>query len=371
MHHKHFFFLIFGTIVLLFSGCERSPSLYDRYVDWIHTPKEQKLAQKIDDMIFDIQKQGKATLEALTDLMDLSRLGAEMGDADRAFEAGLRAQSMAEVMYGPKDEKTLRVYLQLADHAMMLMEPRLAENYLNKAMTAATLAHHENYLLLADIYTQYAEVHQAFQKLDDAENLYFKAIGLVEKVDSNNVKIAEIETRLGILMEEKEKVDLAEKFYRKALAREVNQRGASSIQAAALYNNLASVCFITSRPDEAINYLHKALKIWKKQENSTMKQAEIHSNLAEIYRTLGDMDSAKKEYKIVLRLMKDIPESSYLYSSLLMNLSNYYIQLDQREKAEELRFKAQNLQKEQQNRYLENVSILKTKFNRIPGMEIK
>lgn len=366
------YFIIATLIFGLFSGCEGpSSSLYDRYADWIDTPKEEKLAGHIDDITLEIQKKGEASPGALRDLMDLSRLGTEMGDADRAFEPGLRAQSMAEVLYGPKDEKTIRVNIQLADHAMTLMEPRLAENYLSKAMTAAAIAHPDNYLLLADIYMRYAEVHQAFQKMDDAESLYFKAIGLVEKSDSNHVLIADIEARLGILMETRRKYTLAENFYRKALAREDDLRGTGSLQSASLHNNLASVCFMTNRPDEAITHLQKSLAIWKKENHSIIKQAEIHSNLAEIYRALQEMDKAEKEYKILLKLMEDIPETTPLYPALLLNLSHYYTQLDQKEKADELKARAREIQQILRNQYLENVSILETKFKRIPGMELK
>ena len=365
--------VIFSVLLsVIFTGCEKSSaSLYDRYADWIHTSKEEKLLRRIDDFIFEIQQKGKASPEVLKDLMDLSRLGTEMGDAHRAFEAGLRAQSMAEILYGPKDEKTIRVYIQLADFAMTLMEPRLAKNYLDKAMMAAATAHHENYLLLADIYTRYAGVNQAFQRLDDAEALYFKAIGLVEKADSNHVMIADIETRLGILKESRKKYETAEKFYRKALGTVENIRGTSSLQSASLHNNLASVCFMTNRPKEAISHLKKALKIWEKEKDSHIKQAEIHSNLAEIYRAMQDMDKAEKEYKILLKLMKDIPETTPLYPALLLNLSHYYTQLNQKEKADAFKARAREIQKILQNQYLENVSTLETKFNRIPGMEIK
>lgn len=363
------------TVILLsvlFTGCEKgSTSLYDRYAGWIHTSKEEKLLHRMDDLILEIQQQGEASAKALKDLMDLSRLGTEIGDAHRAFEAGLRAQSMAEVLYGPKDEKTIRIYIQLADFAMTLGEPRLAKNYLDKAMTATAMAHQENYLLLADIYRRYAEVNQAFQRMDDAEALYFKAIGLVEKADSNHVMIADIETRLGILKESQEKYETAEKFYRKALAMVDNLRGAGSLQSASLHNNLASVCFMTNRPEEAISHLNKALKIWKKEKDSQIKQAEIHSNLAEIYRAMQDMDKAEKEYDILLKLMKDIPETIPLYPALLLNLSHYYTQIDQEEKAEAFKARAREIQKILRNQYLENVSTLETKFKRIPGMEIK
>ncbi len=372
MHSLRPYFIVATLIFGLFSGCEGpSSSLYDRYADWINTPKEEKMAGHIDDITLEIQKKGEASPGALRDLMDLSRLGTEMGDADRAFEPGIRAQSMAEVLYGPKDEKTIRVYIQLVDHAMTLMEPRLADNYLNKAMTAAAIAHPDNYLLLADIYIHYAEVHQAFQKMDDAESLCFKAIGLVEKADSNHVLIADIEARLGILMEARRKYNLAENFYRKALAREDDLRGTGSLQSASLHNNLASVCFMTNRPDEAITHLQKALALWKKEDHSTIKQAEIHSNLAEIYRATQDMEKAEKEYQTILKLMEKIPETNPLYPALLMNLSHYYAQMDQNNKADELKVRAQAVRKELRNRYLENVSILETKFKRIPGMELK
>ncbi|BFN36980.1 tetratricopeptide repeat protein [Fidelibacter multiformis] len=372
---RHLSFFIVTTVILLsiqFTGCEkRSTSLYDRYAGWIHTSKEEKLLRRIDDLTLEIQQQGEASPEALKNLMDLSRLGTEMGDAHRAFEAGLRAQSMAEVLYGPKDEKTIRVYIQLADFAMTLGEPRLAKNYLDKGMTAAAMAHHGNYLLLADIYSRYAEVNQAFQRMDDAEALYFKAIGLVEKADSNHVMIADIEARLGMLKESQEKYETAEKFYRKALATVDKLRGTNSLQSASLHNNLASVCFMTNRPEEAITHLEKSLKIWKEEKDSHIKQAEIHSNLAEIYRAVQDMDKAEKEYKILLKLMEDIPETTPLYPALLLNLSHYYTQLDQKEKAETFKAKAREIQKILQNQYLENVSTLETKFKRIPGMEIK
>jgi tetratricopeptide (TPR) repeat protein len=357
---------------ILFTGCEKgSMSLYDRYADWIHTSKEEKLLHQMDNLILEIQQQGEASPEALKDLMDLSRLGTEMGDAHRAFEAGLRAQSMAEVLYGPKDEKTIRVYIQLADFAMNLGEPRLAKNYLDKGMTAAAMAHHEDYLLLADIYKRYAEVNQAFQRMDDAEALYFKAIGLVEKADSNHVMIADIETRLGMLKESQEEYETAENFYRKALATVDNLRGSGSLQSASLHNNLASVCFMTNRPEEAITHLEKALKIWEEEKNSQIKQAEIHSNLAEIYRAMQDMEKAEKEYHILLKLMEDIPETTPLYPALLLNLSHYYTQLDQKDKADTFKAKAREIQKILRNQHLENVSTLETKFKRIPGMEIK
>jgi tetratricopeptide (TPR) repeat protein len=364
--------LIFFIVLLFFTGCDRKESsLYHRYSGWIHSSKHEKLGPRIDEDIMAIQKKGKATPDALKDLLDLSRLGTEMMDADRAFEAGLRAQSMAEVLYGPKEEKTIRVYLQLADHAMTLMEPRLAENYLNKAMTSAALAHPDDYFLLAEIYGLYADVHVAFRKREEAESLYFKAIGLVEKVDSNHVAIADLESRLGLLMEDQEKYNIAEKFYRKALSRVNYFRGSDSPQSATLHNNLASVCFMTSRPDEAMEHLKKALTIWKNEKNALMKEAEIRSNIAEIYRATQKLDKAEKEYKKIQSLMKKIPTSSELYPTLLMNLSQYYNQIDNAEKAQELEMKARQYQKELRNTYLENVSILETKFKRIPGMELK
>ncbi len=363
---------VFLIFLLAVTGCDKQePSLYDRYSGWIHTAKEEKLESRIDEEIMAIQKEGKASPEALKDLLDLSRLGTEMRDAARAFEAGLRAQSMAEVLYGPKDEKTIRVYLQLADHAMTLMEPRLAENYLNRAMTAAAMDHPEEYLLLAEIYGNYADVHVAFRKPQEAESLYFKAIGLIEKVDSNHVAIADLESRLGLLMEDQQKYGMAEKFYRKALSREDYYRGSDSPQSATLHNNLASICFLTSRPDEAEEHLKEALAIWKKEKNAVMKEAETRSNLVEIYRATRKLDKAEKEVKVLEQLLKKIPEKVEIYPALLMNLAQYYLQIDEGEKAQELEMEAQKYQNEIRNRYLENVSVLETKFKRIPGMELK
>jgi tetratricopeptide (TPR) repeat protein len=358
-----FFFII--------TACSReNKSLYDRYSGWIHKSHEEALEEKIDALIMDIQKAGKASETALSDLLDLSRLATEMRDADRAFEAGLRAQSMAEVLYGPKNEKTIRVYIQLADHAMTLFEPRLADNYLNKAMTAAAMAHPDNHELLAVIYGHYGDVYTAFRKNEDAEALYFKAIAMEELSDSHSVYIAEMETRLGILKESQLKYEMAEKFYQKALARENLIRGTFSPQSASLYNNLASVCFMTSRPEEAIQHLEKALQIWERQKGSHIRQAEIHSNLAEIYRALNDMEKAEKHYKIIKNLMKKIPEKIDLYPALLRNLSQYYLQTEESEKSRKMEEEARKVERILRNKHLENVSALENKFRRIPGMEL-
>jgi tetratricopeptide (TPR) repeat protein len=361
---------IFLTLLII-TGCSReNTSLYDRYSGWIHTNREDALEEKIDALILDIQNRGKATDKALTDLLDLSRLATEMRDADRAFEAGLRAQSMAEVLYGPKSEKTIRVYIQLADHAMTLFEPRLADNYLNKAMTAAAMVHPDNHELLAVIYGHYGDVYAAFRKNEDAEALYFKAIAMEELSDSNSMFIAEMETRLGILKESLHQFELAEKFYQKALARENLQRGTFSPQSASLYNNLASVCFMTSRPNVAIEHLNKALTIWKSHKGSYIRQAEIHSNMAEIYRALNDLDTAEKHYKVIIKLMKKIPEQTDLYPALLKNLSQYYLQIDEPEKSRKMEDEARRIERLLRNKHLENVSALENKFRRIPGMEL-
>jgi len=358
-------------LILIISACSReSKSLYDRYSGWIHTNREEALEEKIDTHIMAIQKTGKASEHALSDLLDLSRLSTEMRDADRAFEAGLRAQSMAEVLYGPKSEKTIRVYIQLADHAMTLFEPRLADNYLNKAMTAAAMAHPDNHELLAVIYGHYGDVYAAFRKNEDAEALYFKAIAMEELSDSNSIYIAEMETRLGILKESRLKFELAEKFYQKALARENLRRGSFSPQSASLHNNLASVCFMTSRPDEAIEHLNKALNIWSRQKGTHAQQAEIHSNLAEIYRALNDLDNAEKHYKVIKKLLKKIPENTDLYPALLKNLSQYYLQIDEPEKSRKMEDEARRIERVLRNKHLENVSALENKFRRIPGMEL-
>ena len=253
---------------------------------------------------------------------------------------------------------------------MTLFEPRLADNYLNKAMTAAAMAHPNNHELLAVIYGHYGDVYTAFRKNEDAEALYFKAIAMEELSDSHSVYIAEMETRLGILKESQLKYEMAEKFYQKALARENLIRGTFSPQSASLYNNLASVCFMTSRPEEAIQHLEKALQIWERQKGSHIRQAEIHSNLAEIYRALNDMEKAEKHYKIIKNLMKKIPEKIDLYPALLRNLSQYYLQTEEPEKSRKMEEEARKVERILRNKHLENVSALENKFRRIPGMEL-
>lgn len=139
--------------------------------------------------------------------------------------------------------------------------------------------------------------YEAAVALERAQNLQWNPVLAHE--------VSFVYNNLGFLNFEQGRVEEAERFFRLALEREPKNLDA--------INNLAAVLSRSKRYEEALRLFHQALAMVESDHHTET----LHYNLALIYRDLGRLEEALREFQETLRIAPHSPEA-YLEASKIL-----------------------------------------------------
>ena len=146
---------------------------------------------------------------------------------------------------------------------------------------------------VANVIHTLGDTYQREDRFDDAERLYLRALGIVEKAarakDVDTLHVQVLDSLAGLYRVRGRYKD-AEPLYRRALVLAEESFGPDDIQLSRILNNLAVLYKYTARFDEASKLYHRALGI------TTKALGPRHPEVATIYHNLGGLEHSRGRF---------------------------------------------------------------------------
>lgn len=235
--------------------------------------------------------------------------GGQLDQAEQLYQQVLRSQPnqsdalhlLGVIAYQRHQHSTALDYIQKAidqNPDVPTYHHNLANAYRDSGNAELASLHYERAVALkpdyADAWNNYGILCQRANRLDDAERYYRKALSIHPT--------AQVYSNLGHTLTQLGQLDEAANCYREVIARRANH--------AEGYSWLGGVLLALSRDEEALKYLHKALEY-------NPKYADAHNNLGNHFKRQRDYRRAASHYR---QAIDSQPDKASYYA----NLGNIY-----------------------------------------------
>ena len=168
----------------------------------------------------------------------------------------------------------------------------------------------------------------------------------VEFLYSNEEKIAEIKSYIGLCYYFQGNYSLSLEYYFKGL--EIREKLGKKALIGISYNNIGGTYFKLNKYNEALEYYNKSLKI-AQNFNDTLNQVHVENNIALILNNQGKYKEALTHY---LNLRKLSSKTDYDLSTFYNNIATVYSNMKDYDQATKYFIKAKELSSKLDNKYL-------------------
>eukprot|EP00729_Bicosta_minor_P020191 gene20191-biopygen3532 len=161
-----------------------------------------------------------------------------------------------------------------------------------------------NHIELGSTYNNMAIVLEKQGKLDEAMEMYQKALAItIKALGPNHSSVGGTYNNMAVVLESQGKLDEAMEMYQKALAITIKALGPDHSDVGATYNNMASVLESQGKLDEAMEMYQKALAIRIKAlgpDHSSV--GDTYNNMASVLKRQGKLDEAMEMFQKALAI---------------------------------------------------------------------
>ncbi|WP_416171400.1 tetratricopeptide repeat protein [Algoriphagus boritolerans] len=175
-----------------------------------------------------------------------------------------------------------------------LGENSLAEAYFEKALRLHQVNYGDQELGIVQPLAHLAEAKRSLEKFEEADSLFTKAYLLQTKFDNENIKgLADLESQIGELHEDRQNFSKAEKWYVQALNRyqKIGVTGTTMVDETK--TSLGKTYAKQGRTDEALKLHEEVLDSYrKKYQKGSLYIAGKWNRISETYRIAEDWEKA-------------------------------------------------------------------------------
>lgn len=169
----------------------------------------------------------------------------------------------------------------------------------------------------------------------------FKALHIYIKNNINEC-IPLMYNNLGLAYKEKNLTDIALYFYNKGLEERLEKKQENHIETGRLYNNIGMTYLQTADLKKALQYLKKALSIWKLFYPEGKNSCFLFLNIGNTYFKMEKYKKALQNYFESLTMYEYL-ENKYQISTLYNNIGSTYFKMQLYQKSYQYHLKCLNL----------------------------
>lgn len=175
-----------------------------------------------------------------------------------------------------------------------LGENSLAEAYFEKALRLHRVNYGDQELGIVQPLAHLAEAKRSLEKFEEADSLFTKAYLLQTKFDNENIKgLADLESQIGGLNEDRENFAQAEKWYIKALERYRREGVTGTTMVDETKTSLGKTYAKQGRTEEALILHEEVLDSYKnKYQKGSLYIVGKWNRISETYRMAGEWEKA-------------------------------------------------------------------------------
>ncbi len=175
-----------------------------------------------------------------------------------------------------------------------LGENSLAEAYFEKALRLHHLNYGDEEIGIVQPLAHLAEAKRSLEKFEEADSLFSKAYQLQSKLDQENIRgLADLESQIGGLNEDRGSLAAAEKWYLQALGRYSRSGLSETTMVDETKTSLGKTYARQGRTAEALALHREVLGSYrKKYKKGNLLIAGKLNRISEAYRIAGEWDSA-------------------------------------------------------------------------------
>lgn len=180
-----------------------------------------------------------------------------------------------------------------------------ASNILKNAITVVR-GLSENTLFEAGLHESLANIWYNLKDYDKAEKSYYDAREIYEKEDKNKFKVSNCYSGIATLYAAKGEYQIAIEQLGQAIEIDTSYPDMLKRNTATDFEQLARIEVLQGHDAEAIGHYNKALEIWNSMPGNDIQIASLYNNMANSYRHVREIASAKECYKKALGMFEKL-----------------------------------------------------------------